>query len=169
MFKINIHNLKDGEHVYKFTATPKDFDFSTEEVDLLDGLTIISVLYKAGNQISVKIDLKGKFRFQCDWCTEDYIYDFNTAFNIIYKYISRGSAEEMIEDDDIKLIQPNTIFIDLKEDIRDFILLSIPMKKVPEQVDGICTYCKKDINKRFEDKQKKEVNPVWEKLIKAKK
>lgn len=169
MFKINIHNLKDGEHTYEFTVNSKDFDFNSGEVDLLDDTKITAVLYKAGNQISVKIELKGKFRFQCDWCTEEYIHDFNTKFNIVYKYIFRGSSDEINEDDDLKLIQPNTIYIDLKDDIRDFILLSVPMRKVPEEADGICTYCKKNISERFKVKQKKEINPVWDKLIQTKK
>ncbi|MBK8553914.1 MAG: DUF177 domain-containing protein [Ignavibacteria bacterium] len=169
MFRINIHNLKEGEHIYKFEASSQDFDFNETEVGLTEKVFITAVLYKAGNQISVKLELNGKFKFPCDRCLDDYVYDFSTAFPIIYKYEFKSAPADEIHDDDIKFIPPNTVFIDLKEDIRDFILLSIPMKKAPEDIDGICSFCKKDISKEFTVKQQEEINPVWEKLIKQKK
>ena len=169
MFKINIHNLKEGEHRYEFTADALDFGIEPEEAEVVDKIYITAVLYKVGTQISVKIELQGKFKFQCDRCTEDYIYDFKTEFNIIYKYQFKGmDTDEKNDDDEIKFIAPNTIFIDLKEDIRDFIILSIPLKKAPEEKDGICLYCKKSISESFVSSGKEEVNPVWEKLIKVK-
>jgi uncharacterized protein len=170
MFKINIHNLKDGEHTYKFAAYPKDFDFEKTEFEIIDDININAVLYKAGSQISVKIELKGKFKFECDRCLDDYVYDFNTTFNIIYKYVFKGlQDEEFNDDEDIKFIQPNTVFIDLKEDIREFILLSVPMRKAPDDINGICSYCNKNVKEIFKIKHQTEINPVWEKLIKAKK
>ena len=169
MFKINIHNLKEGEHKYEFTAYASYFGIEPDEAEVVDKLLITATLYKVGTQISVKIELQGKFKFQCDRCTEDYIYDFKTDFNIIYKYQFKGmEIVEKSDDDEIKFIAANTIFIDLKEDIRDFIILSIPLKKAPEEKDGICVYCKKDISEIYKSTGKEEVNPVWEKLIKVK-
>ena len=169
MFKINIHNLKEGEHKYDFVAEASDFGIGSDEAEVVDKIYITAVLYKVGSQISVKIELKGKFKFECDRCTEDYIYDFKTDFNIIYKYQFKGmDTGEKNDDDEIKFIAPNTIFIDLKKDIRDFIILSIPLKKAPEEKDGICLYCKKSISESFVSSGKEEVNPVWEKLIKVK-
>jgi len=169
MFKINIHNLKEGEHKYEFTADASDFGIGSDEAEVVDKIFITAVLYKVGTQISVKIELQGKFKFLCDRCTEDYIYEFKTDFNIIYKYQFKGmNTDEKNDDDEIKFIAPNTIFIDLKEDLRDFIILSIPLKKAPEERDGICLYCKKNISESFVSTGKEEVNPVWEKLIKVK-
>lgn len=170
MFKINIHNLNEGEHRYDFTAFSKDFDFEADGISVIDEIYITVILYKIGTQISVKIELNGKFRFQCDRCTEDHIHNFKTEFNIIYKYRFKDIYEdEKSEDDEIKFISPNTVFIDLKDDIRDFILLSIPLKKAPEEKDGICLYCKKSIQEIIKTDRPEEINPVWEKLIKVKK
>lgn len=60
MFRINIHNLKEGEHKYDFTAVSKDFDFDSEEIDVIDDIFINATLYKVGSQISVKIEFEGK-------------------------------------------------------------------------------------------------------------
>lgn len=169
MFKINIHNLKEGEHKYEFTATAKDFDFEDSETELNGDVLVKADLFKIGSQMSIKVYLKGKFKFNCDRCTEDYIQEFDTVFDIIYKFEFRGVREdEITDDDDIKFIPPNTIFIDIKEDVRDFILLSIPMKKAPEVIEGVCTYCNRDTNEMLNIKRQEEINPVWEKLLKQK-
>ncbi|MEO8666571.1 MAG: DUF177 domain-containing protein [Ignavibacteria bacterium] len=167
-FKININNLKEGGHKYSFSADSKDFDFSNDEVELVGDVHVDVNLYKVEHQFSLKTDLKGKFRFVCDRCLEDFIHDFTNSFDIIYKYDFKEKDERDIEDDNIKFISPNTKHIDLKEDVRDYILLSIPMKKAPEEDDGICSYCNKDINEMLQIKRQEEINPVWEKLIKSK-
>jgi hypothetical protein len=36
---------------------------------------------------------------------------------------------------------------------------------VPEEVEGICSYCKKDIKEILRIEIKQEINPVWNKLL----
>lgn len=169
MFKINIHNLKEGEQKYGFTAKSEEFDLGDVEFSIPGEINVNIILYKIVNQISVKVLLKGKFEFDCDRCTEKYIQDFDTEFEIIYKYEFREKQTGIIEsDDDIKIIPVNTIFIDIKEDLRDFIMLSVPLRKVPEETDGKCSFCNKKISEVLNIPAKEEVNPVWEKLIRNK-
>lgn len=169
MFKINIHNLKEGEQKYEFTAKFEDFDLGDVEFSIPGELKIDIILYKIDNQISIKAFLKGKFEYECDRCLEKYIEDFNTEFEIVYKYEFRDKLAGIDDhDDDIKFIPPNTVYIDLKEDLRDFIMLSVPLRKVPEEKDGKCLFCKRDISEILNIPVKEEVNPVWEKLIRNK-
>jgi len=169
MFKINIHNLKEGEQKYEFTAKYDDLNLGDVEFSIPGEIKIDIILYKIVNQISVKAFLKGKFEFDCDRCTEKYIQDFDTDFEIIYKYDFREKQTGISEtDDDIKIIPHNTIFIDIKEDIRDFIMLSVPLRKVPEENEGKCLFCNKKISEILSIPVKEEVNPVWEKLIRSK-
>jgi len=168
MFKININNLKEGAHKYDLSASSDDFDFKNDEIELVGDIDVDVDLYKVEHQFSIKADLKGKFKFVCDRCLEDYIYDFTNNFDIIYKYDFKEKDDRDIEDDNIKFIPPNTKHIDLKEDIRDYILLSIPMKKAPEETEGVCSFCHKDIKEMLQITRQEEMNPVWEKLIKSK-
>lgn len=167
--KINISNLNDGEHIFEFKASPEEFDFHKDDLELVDEVITIASLYKTGNEISVNINLQGKFRLICDRCLEDYEFNFNNKFEIIYKFDFTGiKIKDNDENDDIKFISPNTKFIDLKNDIRDYILLSIPMKKAPAEKDGICLYCNNDTYEMLNIKREEAVNPVWEKLLKTK-
>lgn len=171
MFKINIHNLKEGEQKYEFAAKFEDLDLGDVEFSFPEKIKITVLLYRIDSQISLKVFLKGKFEYNCDRCLEKYLDDFDTDYEIIYKFEHReinDGKDEHEFDNDIKFIPPNTIYIDLKEDLRDFILLSVPLRKVPEEEDGKCTYCKKNINEILNIPEKDELNPVWEKLLKSK-
>ena len=171
MFKINIHNLKEGEQDYEFIAKQDDLDLGDVEFKIPDEFKINIKLYKIDSQISVKAYLKGNFEYDCDRCLEKYIDEFDTEFEIVYKYDfrekKREDENEMDHDMDIKFIAQNTIYIDLKDDLRDFLLLSVPLRKVPEEKEGKCLYCKKNINEILNIPEKEELNPVWEKLIKS--
>jgi len=163
--KINISILQDGEHNFDFVVTPKKLDI--DAVEIITNTAVEVKLYKTGNQFDLNINVQGKFKLICDRCMEDYIQDFDNSFELIYKY-DFSKDEINNEDDDIKFISPKTNFIDLIEDVRDYILLSIPMKHVHGERDGVCTYCNKDTSKLLNIVRQKEISHVWEKLIQTK-
>lgn len=166
-FKINIAGLKDGDHNFGFEVYPDEIDL--DEVRTAGNIGVNIRLTKTGNQIDVLVKLKGKYELDCDLCTEKYEHGFDNAFEIIYKYEFRDNVDVEVEsDEEIKFIHPNTKHIDLKNDIRDFLYLAVPMKRTPDVTDGKCTFCGKDVKSFVNISRDEEVNPVWEKLIKAK-
>lgn len=169
MLKIHISNLQDGEYDYEFKVNSGDIDLEDEDTALADDVLVKVKMYKAGNQFDFKTELSGSFDLTCDRCTEKYKHDFKNSFEIIYKFDFSDSDKTEEYQDEIKYILPKTGFIDLKDEIRDYILLSVPMKKAPNEENGICKYCFKSIDDLLNIKRKEEINPVWEKLIKIKK
>lgn len=165
MLKIYINNLNEGEHNLEFVISPEELEIDT--VDIVSDVNVLARLYKSGNQIDFKITISGKFKFECDRCVEEFISDFKNEFEIIFKY-DFSEIDDQTENDDIKFIPPSTRYVELKNDVRDYILLSIPMRKVPEEKDGKCSYCSKEIQDLIIQEAKQDINPVWEKLIKAK-
>lgn len=163
--KINISNLQDGELDYDFIISAGELEI--DEVRIVSDITIKANLYKTGNQFDINVKLKGKFKLQCDRCIEYYEQEFDNSFEVIYKYdFSTDEIEN--EEDDIKFISPKTSFINLMEDVRDYIVLSIPMKHVPPEINNVCIYCNRDTAEILKIESKIEVSPVWEKLIKQK-
>ena len=171
MLKIHISSLQEGEHFYEFKFSQDEFKFfEIEDLEIVNDLIIETRLNKYGNQFDLKTILKGSFKLNCDRCLDDYIFDFDNSFEVIYKFDFSNEKDSFENDiDEIKLINPKTSRIDLKEDVRDFLLLSVPMKKVPEEENDICSYCKKNIPEILNISRSEEINPVWEKLIKTKK
>jgi uncharacterized metal-binding protein YceD (DUF177 family) len=171
MLKIHISNIQEGLHEYEFQVKPEDVDLNTDdEYPVLTGDVLVKTqMYKTSHQFDLKTQIKGKYKLQCDRCIDEFEQDFTNSFELIYKIDFTGKEDYPGEpEDEIKYIPPKTGFIDLKDDVRDYILLSVPMRHVPEEINGICTYCKRDISALFSNESKPELNPVWEKLIKAK-
>jgi len=170
MFKIHISNLRDGEHEYEFNINKNDFvKFELNEIGFKEDIKVKTHLYKSGNQFDLKTTLEGRFDLQCDRCIEPFIMKFSKSFEVVFKYDFAIEREALDNDEDeIKFIKPKTGFIDLSEDIRDYIVLSIPMKKAPEEKDDKCIYCGKTIAELLIIRESETINPVWEKLIKQK-
>lgn len=166
--EINISNLKDGEHKFDFTEKGSEFDI--EELDGSKEVKVDVVLYKVANQFNLDINVKSEFVFQCDRCLEDYETARSNSFSMIYKYeFNDEESNDDIKEDNLKFISPNTHTINIKEDVRDYLVLSIPMKKAPEEKDGVCSYCGKNINEIFNLNKEDSTNPVWDQLKKLKK
>ena len=166
--EINIANLGDGEHRYEFEESPEVFEIET--LDNSKKVKTVVVLYKMTNQFNLDINVEAGFIFECDRCLDNYSTDLNADFNLIYKYeFSGDDIDDDVKEDNLKFISPKTHTINIKEDVRDYLLLSIPMKKVPEEKNGICTYCNRNINDLLKSSESDSENPIWEELKKLKK
>ena len=166
--KINIANLKEGEHFFDYSVNPGDFGF---EENILKGNVEVEVkLFKTVNQINAEVSLGGKLDLECDRCLDRFQQDFTSEFLIIFKsYFKKEELEEAdAYDDTLVFIPANTAFIDLKQDIKDYILLSVPMRHVPpsNETEGkeICLFCNRNVKEFLPAIEKDEVNPIWEKL-----
>jgi uncharacterized metal-binding protein YceD (DUF177 family) len=165
---INISNLKEGQHSFIFTVTGEELDLT--EFEFLNDIKVSIDLYKTHNQVDLRIHLDSVVKLPCDRCLEDFEFTINNDFELIFK--SSYDKNEINEDDDelndFKVIPADMHNIDLNKDLRDYVLLSFPLKRVPEDVYDICVFCKKNINEILKPKEKKDLNPVWEKLLKNK-
>jgi len=167
MLKIKISNLHDGEHDYEFIVKGKDLEL--DEIETVEDIHIKVKLYKSVNQFDLRVNLNGKIKFECDRCLDDYNHDFTNSFEIIYKFDFSHELESSDSgNDEIRYINPNSAYIDLKNDIRDFIMLSVPLKHAPEEKDGVCTLCRRNISELYKTEKREEMNPVWEQLLKIK-
>ncbi len=163
MEKINIANLTEGQHKFEFIPAKDELDLGDLECRNLKLEVEIS---KTGSQLVLDCDITGSFVLSCDRCLEVYEQPFENSFEIAYKFDFTGEKENT--DDNIKFISPKTVFIDISNEVRDYICLSVPMKAVPPEKDGICTFCGRNIENFLNPEREKEINPVWEKLVKLK-
>jgi len=165
---INISNLNEGEHSIVFTVTGKELELT--DFDFINDIRVSILLFKTHNQVDLKINIDSLVKIPCDRCLEDFDFKINNDFELIYKYSYNKEEIDESEDllNDFKVLTPDVCNIDLNKEIRDYVLLSFPMKRVPEVENDICLYCKKNINDILKLSGKNEINPVWEKLLKNK-
>lgn len=161
--KINVVNLKDGEHNFDFK---EKLDFHYEGVSLPSDTEVKAVLYKSAGQLTINAVIKGKYILTCDRCLDEYETEFEIPFFIIYKFEQDEELLKNDDDDTIKFVSPKTVFIELDSEVIEHIILAVPMKHAPEEKNDVCTLCGRNINELFkrEETEEEKENPVWEKL-----
>jgi len=165
--KILISDLNEGEFFYNFVEDSGKMNLNIPE--LADKISLDVRIKKSHDFILLKISVSGIMKFECDRCTELFDYHFHNKFDLMYRF-EKPDVKDEIEKEDVNVyyISKDEKEIDINEPLRDYILLSIPMKKNPEEKDGVCTFCNKKIEDILNTKDIPSENPVWDKLKKLK-
>ena len=138
--KLNIGTLNEGSQQIELVSDAKELGL---DVKLLKGNLLIYIdLFKATHQLDLKVKLSGVINLVCDRCLDAYETAFESSFEIVF--VLKAEREEAINDDYIRTYSPFMKTVDITNDIREYVLLSIPMRKVPaETPEGVCTWCGK--------------------------
>jgi uncharacterized protein len=161
--EIKISNLGEGEHIYNFETDAEELEVS--DLNFEGKIKIKVVLDKIGTQLNLDVNCKGILVFDCERCLEEMKQPLDVNFELIYRYDYSGELidSDEINEDNIKYIDPHTHKIDITNDVRDYLILNVPMKRTHDENDENC----KQIRKSDSD-ESKGINPVWEKLTKNK-
>ncbi len=157
--KIKISGLRDGDYFYNFKANFIDVDIG--EFNLIDNFDVDVKLSKRASNIILDIFVRGIILLECDRCLDSFQYKFSNSFELLYKlndnyYLLNKDNKEP----DVFYIDKNSFEIDITESVRDYILLSIPMKRVPEEKDGICLFCHRRIDSLFNRNRQKDTTEL---------
>lgn len=164
MIKIKHTNYADGVHDIYIEEKPEALGIEDTYVNVLK-LNI--KMDKSHSQIVLDCNLSGTIKFDCDRCSEEYTQDLENDFQLIYIF---GSEEADNESLNVFNISPETDTIDITADVKDYALLSVPMKHLcDEDCKGLCPSCGKNLNEGECGCEKNDINPVWLPLQELKK
>ena len=160
---IKIAGLSDDVHEFVFE----------DKIDKLDlkepffGNYVAKIeLKKFHNQIILNSDIYTTASFQCDRCGTDFKADLRNKFQIVYLF-GNYSKENNVEN--VVYLSSDTDKINLFNELRDYALLSVPMKKLcREDCKGLCYTCGKNLNEDPCDCGK-QADPRWQPLVDLKK
>lgn len=160
--KLNISKLSEGIHEFNLQADPLQLELS----DAFTSPVSVNVkLDKSSTQIYLKADVVLDGNFTCDRCLIYFKSEIHTLFNIIFMYEARSLRGEL--SNDIQIISPDTNYIDIAEDVRQYILLAIPIKILcSENCRGLCPSCGIDLNENQCKCNSDTPYPRWEALSK---
>jgi len=138
--RINIGTLKDGNQVIDFVSDPNEIGL---DKSLIKDKILISIdLYKLPHQLDLKITVTCTLNLTCDRCLEIFPKELKADFELVF--IQKSERESSFDDGYVKTFNPFMKTIDITGDIREFILLAVPMKHLPpENRDGSCSWCGK--------------------------
>lgn len=161
---IKISGLSNGTYNY-------DFDFSIDRIELEEpffgNYQTNVVLNKFDDQIILDVSTSLNANFVCDRCGKDYKSNVQSIYKMVY--LLRDIDTKTDEEVDITYLAHDADKIDISKDIRDFAILSIPMKKLcKEDCKGLCFKCGKDLNEDKCDCDDQVIDERWKPLLELK-
>jgi len=153
---IQIETLSLGIHQFNFVIQPKDvhldnyFSSSNKHNGETDDFTFPIFVHinleKNERQVLLNSSVETKKNSLCDRCADAFELQILGTYDAVYKYDDRNATIDNEKEDFILLSRDHPL-IDLTEDIRQTILVSIPMKNLcNENCLGLCSHCGKNFN-----------------------
>jgi uncharacterized protein len=160
---IKITNLSNGVHWL-------DFDKSVVDLGLDDSFTgsvkTKIKLDKSIHQIIISAESEAIQKFVCDRCSCDSESEIRCSFQLVYIFSSRTQESE---DANVKYITPDVDKIDFSVDLKEYLLISLPMKNLcSEECKGLCPICGNNLNMKECNCKMEIFNDIWEPLKKLK-
>jgi uncharacterized protein len=144
-FRINISNLSEGIHEHVFEAEPSKISLDERFKSMVK---VWVRLDKSLHQILLQAKIWVEGTFICDRCLDDFIWQMDQKYSMIYLQGDRSTVD-VEKEEEIHVLSADTNYIDLDEDVRQYILLAIPQKLLcHEDCMGICPIC--GVNKNSE-------------------
>jgi uncharacterized protein len=161
--KIRISGLDNGTYTYDFEGKIDDTDL---EEPFYDKYRTEVVLTKFDDQMILEASTISDARFTCDRCGVDYQRNVESKYKMVYMFTNVVDSKQ---EADITYLSHDTININITDDIRDYLILAVPMKKLcKEDCKGLCYKCGTDLNKGSCNCTKDETDDRWNKLLELK-
>lgn len=162
---IQLSGLKEGHHTIDFEID-KEFFEQFEESEVKEGSLIANIeIDKRSTHLDMKIGISGSVRVSCDRCLEMFSQRVTSENRLLVKF---GKSLEDI-DPDILSVPIDEHELDLQQQIYEFIMLALPIKRVhPADKKGRST-CDLVMLKKLEELiivEEKDNDPRWDELKK---
>jgi DUF177 domain-containing protein len=135
--KIDLGQLREGNQQLDIITNSKELGLDEK---LIKGKLDVAVdIFKAPNQLDLSVNVTGLLRLACDRCLEEFEQRFESEFELVY--VQKPAEGVNLQDDYIKVYNAFTKSIDITEDLKEYVLLAIPMRKVPAEINDKCSWC----------------------------
>ena len=171
-FSVNIIGLSNKVHLFQFELKDDFFERYGKELFSKGDFDSEVSLDKRETFIEVDFKISGHAELICDRSLEPFDHHLNIDRKVIFKY----GEEQREVSDEIMIITRDQDSIDLGQFMYEFIVLSIPIKKIHpdlrnedgDESDVRIVYSTSTENEQ-ERKKEEDIDPRWEKLKKLKK
>ncbi len=162
-FNIQFSGLSEGIHTMEFIVDNKFFE-EFEYTEITDAqVKVVMKIDKQTTMMTFEFDIHGYVNCVCDRCLEVYPQDISGNERIIVKF----GEETTEEDDEVKVIPASQFQIDISQDIYEFIVLMMPIKRVHPEDESGKSVCNPEIIKILNKLNVQQENdPRWDALKK---
>ena len=162
-FRINISNLSEGIHEYIFEAEPSKIELDERFESVV---RVKATLDKSLRQIRLQAEISAEGMFVCDRCLDNFEWQIAKNYSMVYITGDRSTVD-LKKEEEIQVISSDMSYIDLDEDVRQYILLGVPQKLLcREECLGICPTCGVNRNNKECMCKVQNTDPRWDELKK---
>ncbi len=167
---IQFGGLPVGLHEFEFVVNEKFFNkIENSEIQKAD-LFVKALLTKQNNLLQMHFDINGTVGIDCDRCLKDFNYPIEASEDLVIKHGNPGEST-----DEILVIPEGHDGFDVSQYIYEYIVLALPARRVPCELDEETFKCDYDVLNKLEnlapdtEEEKSDPNnPMWEQLNKIK-
>jgi len=160
--KFRISDIPDSKSTRELTVSPEEFSIGDTQHD---GIKLAVHFTKILNTLQVRFNAKTNLQLTCDRSLETFSHPVSVTYNILFK---PDIEDDEGDDQAIRQLNLSSNIIDIEKEVRDSILLSIPIKKLhPRFVreDGTETdYAVTFGDSEEPDSDEEKTDPRWDAL-----
>lgn len=135
--KIQLGGLSEGTHDYHFSAAGADLGIGP---GFRTPVTVSATAEKTGNEVFLNATVEAQVSFVCDRCLTEFEKTLAPHYRMIYVF--EGAEADRFDPSEVQVISPSLSVIDIADDIRQALLLSVPLKLLcSESCKGLCPRC----------------------------
>ncbi|MBN1349125.1 DUF177 domain-containing protein [candidate division KSB1 bacterium] len=159
--KIKITNIPEGISDFDFAVSIKELVLENSTV-FSEPVAVHLEIQKFASNYLFTIQAKYKGHFTCDRCLSEFVKEIEASTRITY------TADETLfveNSDDIRLLHPHQVILNLVPELREMLLLSLPVKVLCSKgCQGICPNCGANLNHETCQCQKTTYDSRWDAL-----
>ncbi len=165
VMEIRISGLPDGEFPFEFDAPASEIDLESFK----GNIQVRGTLRRVSSQLTLLARVHGTYVAECDRCLAETVSEIDVPMELYYHVTVPGERTAAGEEDtEIRLFQPDQDSIDLDEEVRQTLLLEVPLKTLcGPDCKGLCPGCGADLNREECRCTHDEIDPRWAKLAEA--
>jgi uncharacterized protein len=140
--RIQVGGLSEGVHPFRFHVLPSEVGLPTE---FAEEIGVEGTVEKTNGQFLLSAEITASADLLCDRC----LAPMRTPIAPRYRmwYVLEGGNTPRVDPAELQVIPAGLTVIELDEDVRQTILLSVPLKHVcREDCRGLCPRCGKNLN-----------------------
>jgi len=135
--RIRISQLSNGLHEYHLRGNTGEIGLDPNFARVVD---VDATLDKTPRQLYLRAAVRTSGVFQCDRCLEEFDQPLSSSYNMFYVFDELDTTR--FPADEVQVIGVDTPNIDLGEDVRQVVILSVPLKLLcKEDCKGLCPRC----------------------------
>lgn len=139
MLKLRVHGIKDGESQFTLEEDARTIKDLPEE--FFGIIKVEGILTKIGKRYTVVGNVRCNAKLICDISLDEYTEEIDAHFEYTYSvnnelyFLLRNRGEHETESGEI-ILHEDDQFIDLTEELRQELIVNIPMKKIAPNFRG---------------------------------